>query len=466
MGFTYPNFYFENWNTAANGSGTVVADQSTYAFTSDEDLYAQWVQVSHSVVFFGNLTSTDMTHQTQTGNAPMALTPISQLAFTNPNHQFTGWNTQRDGSGSRYSDQQTYSFVSDLDLYAQWTISIESISFSPNGGVGAVTNLQVAYGGLVTLPLASKFSRPDFKLIGWNTNADGSGTEFAPGATITVSSSQTLYALWTQNRYRVSFQTQASKVHVGTTAILAGNGFRLPSIAKVAVPGFSFVGWYTSASGGAFVGRGGSPFTPTKSATLYAHWSANHLVHLEFSDNGGVGHIPARTVHAGMWVIVPSGAGLHRMGFTFRGWASSPRAPAPTVHIGSRLVVSHTKILYALWRRALPANTPQQLLGSVGVFAPDSSVLTPAMRHAVALIAIGINQHNRTLVLLYGYATAKDSAQGSALLSLQRALAVEKQLSKDLAGLNDVGVTIHAVGEGRLTNSVLTSFRDVEVFAN
>ena len=129
-------------------------------------------------------------------------------------------------------------------------------------------------------------------------------------------------------------------------------------------------------------------------------------------------------------------------------------------------MVSHTKILYALWRRALPANTPQQLLGSVGVFAPNSSALTPSMRHDIALMAIGINEHNRTLVLLYGYATAKDSAQGSALLSLQRALAVEKQLSKDLAGLNDVGVTIHAVGEGRLTNSVLTSFRDVEVFAN
>jgi len=88
------------------------------------------------------------------------------------------------------------------------------------------------------------------------------------------------------------------------------------------------------------------------------------------------------------------------------------------------------------------------------------------MRRYIASLAIGINQHNRTRVLLYGYATSKDSANGSALLSLQRALAVEKQLNLDLTSLNDVGVRVHAVGEGRLSNSVLASFRNVEVFAN
>jgi hypothetical protein len=88
------------------------------------------------------------------------------------------------------------------------------------------------------------------------------------------------------------------------------------------------------------------------------------------------------------------------------------------------------------------------------------------MRHYVELLAIGINQHNRTMVLVYGYATSVDSAKGSAMLSLQRALSVEKQLNFDLVGLNDVGVLVHATGEGRLTDSALASFRKVEVFAN
>jgi outer membrane protein OmpA-like peptidoglycan-associated protein len=88
------------------------------------------------------------------------------------------------------------------------------------------------------------------------------------------------------------------------------------------------------------------------------------------------------------------------------------------------------------------------------------------MRQYIASLALSVDQHNRTTLVLYGYATSMDSAKGSALLSLQRALAVQKQLDVDLANLNDVGVTVRAVGEGRLSNSVLASFRNVEVFAN
>jgi len=128
--------------------------------------------------------------------------------------------------------------------------------------------------------------------------------------------------------------------------------------------------------------------------------------------------------------------------------------------------LTHPKILYAMWRHVLPASTPQVLLGSVGMFAPNASTLTSAMRRYISSIAVGINQRDRTQIVLYGYATSTDSAHGSALLSLQRALAVQKELKLDLAGLNDVGVVVHASGEGRLSNSVLASFRDVEVFAN
>jgi outer membrane protein OmpA-like peptidoglycan-associated protein len=88
------------------------------------------------------------------------------------------------------------------------------------------------------------------------------------------------------------------------------------------------------------------------------------------------------------------------------------------------------------------------------------------MRHAIALIAININRNDRTSILLYGYATSQDNATGSALLSLQRAQVVEKQLRRDLTGLNDAGVIFTTKGEGRLSNSVLSSFRNVEIFAN
>ena len=466
MGFSNPNYYFEDWTTQSDGGGTVYQDQATYVFTVDLDLYAHWIQVSHSVAFFSNLTTSDSTHVIETGNAPAKLTSFASMDFVNNNFLFSGWNTQRNGGGRNFQDQATYSFVADLQLYAQWSPDKETLSFSANTGNGSVTSMSSSYGSTITLPSGANLSKADFKLVGWNTNSLGTGTEYRLGQTVDVTGSETLYAKWSRLSYVVNFATPGVKGKVAPITVLAGNSVHLRPSARLVKPGFTFAGWYSAPTNGALVGKSGSLLTPPKSLTLYAQWKGNPFVSLEFSDNGGVGHIPARHARSGLSVVVPSGTGIHRGGFLFRGWASSPRAPGPTVRIGARLVLSHTRILYALWRRRLSPHTPQVLLGSVGIFAPNSTALTSTMRHYIASLAIGINQHNRTLVILYGYATSKDSAKGSALLSLQRALAVEKQLNADLARLNDVGVTVRAVGEGRLSNSVLASFRNVEVFSN
>ena len=41
-------------------------------------------------------------------------------AFTRVDYAFTGWNTKADGTGIAYANGATYSFTSDLTLYAQW----------------------------------------------------------------------------------------------------------------------------------------------------------------------------------------------------------------------------------------------------------------------------------------------------------------------------------------------------------
>ena len=464
--FANPNFTFMDWNTKPDGTGTTYRDGAIYDFASAIALYAQWVPDPHSVTFFRNLTSTDITHVIQTNNAPASLRSISTLLFSNQNHTFDGWNTQRNGSGVAYRNQAVYPFIADVDLYAQWSRDQYKLSFSSNSGTGSVSPISSAYGSTVTLPQGGSISKPDYQLVGWNTDPQGNGTEYQLGSSIKVSGSETLYAMWSQLSCVVSFAIPGLDGKVAPITDPAGNPIHLRSSVGLAKPGFTFAGWYSSPTGGILVGKSGALFTPTASVTLYAQWTGNPFVGLEFSDNGGVGHIAARHVRSGLAVVIPGGVGIHRSGYLFRGWASNPRASEPTVRIGARIVLTHTKVLYALWRHQLPHTTPQVLLGSVGIFAPNSSALTSKMRHYIASLAISIDTHNRTLVLLYGYATSMDSAKGSALLSLHRALAVQKQLNLDLASLNDVGVTVHPVGEGRLSNSVLASFRNVEVFAN
>ena len=542
MGFSYPNYYFEAWNTQPNGSGGTYADSATYAFTSDVNLYAQWIQVSHSVVFYRNLSSTDLSDAIETNNSPSSFESISNLGFIDPNHSFVNWTTQRDGTGTAFADQYVFPFVTGLVLYAQWALANETLVFSANGGAGSVDPQTVQYGNTTSVPTQGAMTKTGYSFVGWNTNADGSGTEYTPGAQLAVSANETIYAQWSldtetlnfssnggvgtvnsqtapyessmtlpsgdtfskadysfvgwntlsngsgtelhpgaqlalstgetlfaqwsRNTYVVHFTVPYLTSTVAPISVAAGDSTHLRSVLKLSRPGFSVSGWFTLRIGGKFVGKSGTVFSPTKSTTLYARWTENPLVKLVFSSNGGVGRVAARQVRAGLPVTVSSGKGIHRTGFEFRGWASGPHMSVPTVRIGVRFVLTRTKVLYALWRRDLPANTPQVLLGSVGVFATNSTTLTHVMRKYIAALADGINLHNRTRVLLYGYATGADSKQGSSLLALQRALAVQKQLNLDLASLNDVGVSVHSLGEGRLTNSVLVSFRNVEVFAN
>jgi hypothetical protein len=118
-GFTKTGCTFAGWNTAANGSGTTYADGASYSFTVDITLYAQWnCGASHIVTFNSNGGSGSMTAQTANST-----TNLTNNTFTQTGCIFSGWNTAADGSGTGYTNGQSYSFAADLTLYAQWNCS-------------------------------------------------------------------------------------------------------------------------------------------------------------------------------------------------------------------------------------------------------------------------------------------------------------------------------------------------------
>lgn len=70
---------------------------------------------NHTVTFNANGGTGSMSAQTAS-----TTTNLTSNTFTQSGCSFTGWNTAANGSGSSYSDNQSYSFASDLTLYAQW----------------------------------------------------------------------------------------------------------------------------------------------------------------------------------------------------------------------------------------------------------------------------------------------------------------------------------------------------------
>ncbi|MCX6444180.1 MAG: InlB B-repeat-containing protein, partial [Actinobacteria bacterium] len=70
------------------------------------------------------------------------------------------------------------------------------LTFNANSGTGTKAPGIAANGSAISAPNESGFSLTGFDFNGWNTAANGTGTSYSPGASITLNSSTTLYAQW------------------------------------------------------------------------------------------------------------------------------------------------------------------------------------------------------------------------------------------------------------------------------
>ena len=69
------------------------------------------------------------------------------------------------------------------------------VTFDSNGGTGTM-NPQVMNKNTETALSDNAFTRTGYAFSGWNTKADGSGTTYANGASVSLDSDITLYAQW------------------------------------------------------------------------------------------------------------------------------------------------------------------------------------------------------------------------------------------------------------------------------
>ncbi|MBQ9535333.1 MAG: InlB B-repeat-containing protein [Clostridia bacterium] len=192
-GFDDPSgMRFGGWNTEFDGSGTAYAAGDPITPSADTVLYAQWITV-HTVSFDPN-----------GGNGTMEPLKIDDgESDTVPNSgfeapagkSFKGWNTDPDGNGTAYAAGDPITPTGDMVLYAQWT-DIYTVSFRANGGAGEMDDAEVPEGESFEAPDCG-FTPPvgkKFKI--WNDAVDGTGTDYAPGTSITPTENMVLYAQW------------------------------------------------------------------------------------------------------------------------------------------------------------------------------------------------------------------------------------------------------------------------------
>ena len=152
------------------------------------------------------------------------------------------------------------------------------LTYDANGGEGTIDSATGAAGESV--PVAENgFTRDNYTFTGWNTQADGSGTAYEPGASFTLTAENTvLYAQWSKNapaQVNVSYDAnggvgtmESVTGDVGSKIVIQQSGFTRSE--------YTFTGWNTQADGKGTAYKAGDSFTLTdKDTVLYAQWSKN-----------------------------------------------------------------------------------------------------------------------------------------------------------------------------------------------
>jgi uncharacterized repeat protein (TIGR02543 family) len=347
--FSRNGFTLLGWARSATG-GVEFERGEVYNFGADLTLFAVWEQ--NKVIFDANGGAGSMAEQTGTAAATLRSNAFSRTGFA-----FDGWATSPGGSIA-YSEGSSYPFNTpnrSATLYARWVAlpGYEIVDFAPNGGTGSMSLQSVVNGGTVTFA-PNRFSREGHTFIGWNTAADGTGTEFPDGQSISLNSSFTLYAQWIEDS-TIQNQTVTFMPNLGTGSMDPQTVFGRTALTSNTFTRENaiFTGWNTQEDGLGIGYADNSQIFIQQEVTLYAQWlvlGAN-TVALEFRANGGSGSPIAPLTGSPETTVTLPGNTFSRPGFEFVGWNTDVAGGLATrlQPESSYSLSSENAVLYAEW---------------------------------------------------------------------------------------------------------------------
>ena len=217
-GFTRDGYTFVRWDTAKDGSGTAYGEGkngvSQYTMKpAGNDLYAIWKANPASIVYRNGYPNTTGSTPDTTGSTGDTVT-VSQNGFDRPGYTFTGWSTSKRGDPSLNPGDKHTLEPGTTTVWAQWKANPAHLVYNSNiGSIGSETKTVDGVVDQTVKTIDNPFDRPGYTFSGWNTQADGKGKAYDPGAdcTLTANDKSTpkntsvLYAQWTINKVTLKF---------------------------------------------------------------------------------------------------------------------------------------------------------------------------------------------------------------------------------------------------------------------
>ena len=230
-------------------------------------------------------------------------------------------------------------------------LRVYTLSYDINDGTGTTPESVTRLHNMTTsVSDDSGFSRANYTFDGWNTEADGNGTAYTAGSSLTFAENTTLYAQWTVESFTITYDLDGGTVASANPAnyTIESESITLNNPTRA---GFVFTGW----SGTDITGTSQSVTIPGGSAgnrSYTAHWTPAYTINYDL-DGGTV--TPANPTVYTADDLPFTLSNPTKAGYVFAGWSgtditgTSQSVTIPGGSTGNRSYTAHwTAVPYTI----------------------------------------------------------------------------------------------------------------------
>ncbi|GFI19245.1 internalin-A [Lachnospiraceae bacterium] len=164
-------------------------------------------------------------------------------------------------------------------------------------------------------PLMGNIVRFGYDFDGWNTEADGTGTDYEPGQETNLTGNLYLYVKWkAKEPVTLTYIYNDGEGKTDSEQVIPGANVAFPDASR---KGYSFKGWYEDEALTVFAGNAGEKhYAPQQDASYYAAWEKEEAT-VTFDADGGKMEGGNVTARIGDTITLPD---CTKDGYEFVGW--------------------------------------------------------------------------------------------------------------------------------------------------